>query len=153
LPEPAHSETTLLLIKPDAVAARHCGAILHRIEDAGFAVTGLEMRRVSRATAEDFYSIHRGKEFFAGLVGFIVSGPLVAVRIEGPDVRRRLREFVGATDPARAAAGTIRADFGTTIRRNAVHASNPQEDVEKELRFFFPGTNTQPAGGACPSEV
>ncbi len=112
-------------------------------------LTGLEMRHLNRTEAENFYRIHQDKEFFAGLVEFIVSGPLVAVRIEGPEVRRRLREFVGATDPAQAAPGTIRADFGTTVRRNAVHASNPDEDVERELEFFFPLSKPQPAGTAC----
>ncbi|MBM3323034.1 nucleoside-diphosphate kinase [candidate division WOR-3 bacterium] len=131
------SEATLLLIKPDAVAARRCGAVLARLEEAGFVITGLTMRQLDRGSAERFYSIHLEKEFFAGLVEFMTSGPLVAVRIEGPGVRRRLRDFVGATDPARAAPGTIRADFGTTVRRNAVHASNPDENVAKELAFFF----------------
>jgi len=131
------SEATLLLIKPDAVAARRCGAVLARLEEAGFVITGLTMRQLDRGSAERFYSIHLEKEFFAGLVEFMTSGPLVAVRIEGPGVRRRLRDFVGATDPARAAPGTIRADFGTTVRRNAVHASNPDENVAKELASFF----------------
>ena len=99
------------------------------------------MRRLSPDGAEYFYAIHRDKPFFPGLVEFMTSGPLVAVRLEGTDSRRRLREFVGATDPARAAPGTIRADFGTTVRTNAVHASNPDEDVEREIRFFFPDTN------------
>jgi nucleoside-diphosphate kinase len=138
LSESAQTEATLLLIKPDVVAARRSGAVLHRLEEAGFVITGLVLRQLSRAEAEEFYAIHQGKDFFAGLAEFMSSGPLVAVRVEGPGVRRRLREFVGATDPARAAAGTIRADFGTTVRRNAVHASNPDEDVEKELAFFFP---------------
>ncbi len=136
--ESARSEATLLLIKPDAVAARRCGAVLTRLEEAGFVITGLTMKQLDRRSAENFYSVHKDKEFFAELVEFMTSGPLVAVRIEGPDVRHRLREFVGATDPAQAAPGTIRADFGTTVRRNAVHASNPSEDVEKELAFFFP---------------
>ena len=113
--------------------------MLARIEAAGFAVTGLVMRRLTAAEAEGFYGIHRGKEFFAGLVEFITSGPLVAVRLEGEDVCRRVREFIGATDPGRAAPGTIRADFGTSVRTNAVHASNPVEDVRGELEFFFPG--------------
>jgi nucleoside-diphosphate kinase len=96
------------------------------------------MRHLSRAQAEWFYAIHRDKEFFAGLVEFITSGPLVAVRLEGHDACRRVREFVGVTDPSKAAPGTIRADFGTSVRSNAVHASNPEEDVRRELDFFFP---------------
>ncbi|HTW91819.1 MAG TPA: nucleoside-diphosphate kinase [bacterium] len=129
---------TLLLVKPDAVGKHHIGEILGRLETAGFAVTGLVMRRLSREEAEEFYAIHRGKEFFAGLVEFMTSGPLVAVRLDGPDVCRRVRAFVGLTDPSKAAPGTIRADFGTSVRTNAVHASNPDEDVRREVAFFFP---------------
>ena len=135
-----HVNQTLVLIKPDAVR-KHCiGEILGRLESAGFALTGLVMRRLDREQAEEFYAIHRGKEFFPGLVEFMTSGPLVAVLLEGEHVCYRVREFVGATDPARAAPGTIRADFGTSIRTNAVHASNPEEDVRRELEFFFPGS-------------
>lgn len=97
------------------------------------------MRRLSREQAAKFYAVHCGRDFYDGLVEFITSGPVVAVRIEGPNARQDLREMVGVTDPARAAPGTIRADFGATVRMNAVHASNPDEDVERELRFFFPG--------------
>ncbi len=129
---------TLVLIKPDAVSRHKIGEILGRLEGAGFELTGLVMRRLSREQAEEFYAIHRGKEFFAGLVDFMTSGPLVAVRLDGEDVCRRVREFVGVTDPRKAAPGSIRADFGTSVRMNAVHASNPDEDVRRELRFFFP---------------
>jgi nucleoside-diphosphate kinase len=96
------------------------------------------MRHLSRTQAEDFYSIHRGKDFFSGLVDFMVSGPLVAMWLEGENVCRRVRDFIGATDPAKAAPGTIRADFGSSVRTNAVHASNPDEDVGREVDFFFP---------------
>jgi nucleoside-diphosphate kinase len=101
------------------------------------------MRQLSRAQAEEFYAIHRGKAFFAGLVDFMTSGPLVAVRLEGNDACRRVREFIGVTDPGKAAPGSIRADFGTSVRTNAVHASNPEEDVRRELEFFFPGAGTR----------
>ncbi len=131
-------EPTLLVIKPDAVAARHSGEILARAEAAGFRLTGLRMLTLSTPDAERFYSIHRGKEFFQGLVEFITSGPVVAVRLEAANARRRLREFIGATDPAKAALGTVRRDFGTSLRHNAVHASNPDEDVDKELSIMFP---------------
>lgn len=136
--EPVDVERTLLLIKPDAVRARHTGEILARVERAGFVVTGLVMRRLDPAGAGEFYAIHRDKEFFAGLVEFMTSGPIVAARLEASGVRARLRQFVGATDPAVAEPGTIRADFGTAVRTNAVHASNPAEDVERELAHFFP---------------
>ena len=138
MPQPLNLNRTLLLIKPDAVGRHQVGEILGRLEAAGFEVTGLVMRRLSRAEAEGFYAIHRGKEFFPGLVEFITSGQLVAVRLEGEDVCRRVREFVGVTDPSKAAPGTIRADFGTSVRTNAVHASNPEEDVSRELELFFP---------------
>lgn len=137
---------TLLLIKPDAVGKHHIGEILSRLEAAGFLVTGLVMRRLSAEEAGAFYAIHRGKEFFPGLVEFITSGPLVAVRLEGPNVCRRVRDFVGVTDPSKAAPGTIRADFGTSVRTNAVHASNPDEDVRREVAFFFP----EPDDTSCP---
>jgi nucleoside-diphosphate kinase len=129
---------TLLLVKPDAVRERHVGEIIGRLEGSGFEITGLTMQRLSVTQAEDFYAVHRGKEFFPGLVEFITSGPLVAVRLEGDGVCGRVRSFVGATDPAKAAPGTIRADFGTSVRANAVHASNPEEDVRREVEFFFP---------------
>lgn len=132
------AEATLLLIKPDAVRARRIGEILRRLEEAGFEITGLQLRHLSPEEAGRFYAIHEGKPFFAGLVEFISSGPLVAVRLEAEEARRRVREFVGVTDPAQARAGSIRADFGTAVRTNAVHASNPEEDVENELHFFFP---------------
>ncbi len=129
---------TLVLIKPDAVNRHKIGEILTRLESAGFVVSGLIMRCLSRADAEEFYSSHRGKEFFEGLVDFMTSGSLVAVRLEGIDAVHRVREFVGVTDPGKAAPGSIRADFGTSVRMNAVHASNPEEDVLRELEFFFP---------------
>jgi nucleoside-diphosphate kinase len=128
----------LLLIKPDAVRQRHVGDIIARLERAGFDISGIAMRHLSRTQAEDFYSIHRGKDFFSGLVDFMVSGPLVAMWLEGENVCRRVRDFTGATDPAKAAPGTIRADFGSSVRTNAVHASNPDEDVGREVDFFFP---------------
>lgn len=138
-----HWEQTLLLIKPDAVSGQHIGEVLQRVEKAGFRITGLVMRQLSRAEAGKLYAIHRGKEFFSGLVDFIVSGPVVAVRLAAPSARERLREFVGATDPARAAPGTIRRDFGTSVRQNSVHASNPAEDVENELALFFGDSTKQ----------
>jgi len=134
------TEQTLLLIKPDAVRMRRTGEILARLEQAGFIVVGLRMMTLARDHAEAFYAIHRGKEFFDGLVQFICSGPLVAVLLEGDDCRARVRRFVGATDPARAAPGTIRAEFGTSLRMNAVHASNPEEDVAREVALMFPGS-------------
>jgi nucleoside-diphosphate kinase len=138
LSEPLSLNRTLLLIKPDAVGQHHVGDIIGRLEAAGFEISGLAVRRLGSEQAAGFYAIHRGKEFFPGLVEFITSGPLVAVRLDGENVCRRVRDFVGVTDPTKAAPGTIRADFGTSVRSNAVHASNPEEDVGRELEFFFP---------------
>lgn len=126
-----------MVIKPDAVKGRVIGEILTMVEKAGLKITGLVMRTLSRKEAERFYRIHRGKNFFAGLVEFISSGPVVAVRVEGEDARSRLRKLTGATDPKKADKGTIRRRFGSSVRRNAVHCANPQEDVDQELRFFF----------------
>ncbi|MCL6465439.1 MAG: nucleoside-diphosphate kinase [candidate division WOR-3 bacterium] len=137
-------ERTLLIIKPDAVKRGLIGAIISRLEQAGFNITRIIMKQLSRPEAEGFYAIHRGKEFFSGLVEFITSGPVVALLIEGAGCQHRLREFVGATDPAKAQPGTIRADFGTSVRMNAVHASNPEEDVDREINFFFPDQNQNP---------
>lgn len=133
-----HPERTLLLIKPDAVKELQIGEIISRVEKAGFLITGVVMRRLRPAEAEEFYAIHRGKDFFPGLVQFITSGPVVAVLIEGDNCQQRLRQFVGATDPGKAKPGTIRADFGTSVQMNAVHASNPDENVNREISLFFP---------------
>lgn len=130
-------EQTLLILKPDAVEKRCIGEVLRKVESAGFRITGLTMRTLTRTEAEGFYALHRDRDFFAGLVDFMTSGPIVACRLEADDARRRLRKLVGSTDPAEAVPGTIRADFGTSVRHNAVHAANPDEDVDRELGFFF----------------
>ncbi len=103
------------------------------VEKADLKITGLVMRRLSRAEAEGFYAVHQGKDFFSGLVEFICSGPVVAVKVEG-------EALAGDTDPSKAEPGTIRQRFGSSVRMNAVHAANPAEDVARELAFFF-GTN------------
>jgi nucleoside-diphosphate kinase len=130
-------EQSLLVIKPDAVKEGHIGEIITTVEKSGLKITGLVMRHLSSSEAERFYSVHKDKEFFAGLVEFISSGPVVAVRVAGENARLRLRQLVGDTDPAKAKPGTIRARFGSSVRMNAVHASNPAEDVAAELSFFF----------------
>lgn len=132
-------EETLLVIKPDAVSQGVVGEIITMVERSGLKITGMVMRRLSRKEAEGFYSIHKGKDFFPGLVEFIISGPVVALRIEGENCRQRVRELAGATDPAQAGPGTIRQRFGISVRANAVHASNPVEDVNREINFFFGG--------------
>ncbi|MGQ9708105.1 MAG: nucleoside-diphosphate kinase [bacterium] len=130
-------EQSLLVIKPDAVRRNCIGEILKMVEKAGLKISGLSMLQLDRAEAEEFYSIHRGQDFFTGLMDFITSGPVVAVRVEGENARRRLRELAGATNPEKAKRGTIRHQFGTSTMMNAVHAANPDEDVDKEINFFF----------------
>jgi nucleoside-diphosphate kinase len=130
---------TLAMIKPDAVERRLTGEILSRLEAAGFSVRGLRMMRLSRTEAEQFYSAHRGRDFFDGLVAYTSSGPVVGVALEGDDAVARLREIIGATDPADAAEGTIRRVYGETVRRNSVHGSDSPESAWGEIRFFFPG--------------
>ncbi|MEO0076805.1 MAG: nucleoside-diphosphate kinase [candidate division WOR-3 bacterium] len=130
-------EKTLLLIKPDAVKNKHIGEIISEIERE-FEIVGIKLTQLNRKQAEEFYAIHQGKDFFPSLIDFMTSGPIVALLLQGDNVRTRLREFIGATDPKMAKPGTIRARFGTSIQQNAVHAANPSEDPDKEISFFFP---------------
>ncbi|MEO0132084.1 MAG: nucleoside-diphosphate kinase [candidate division WOR-3 bacterium] len=131
-------EKTLLVIKPDAVRAGHIGEIITELERNNFEIVDIKYTRLSRGQAQRFYAIHKGKPFYKDLIDFITSGPVVGILLTGENVQRRLREFIGATDPKQAAPHTIRARFGTTITQNAVHASNPDEDPAKEIRIFFP---------------
>lgn len=132
-------ERTLAIIKPDAVARRLTGPILQRIEDAGFAVRAMRMLRLTKAEAEGFYAVHRQRPFFAGLTTFMSSGPIVVLALEAPDAIRRWRDLMGATDPAQAAPGTLRREYGTSIERNATHGSDGPETAAFELCYFFPG--------------
>lgn len=133
------TERTLSIIKPDAVAAGRAGAILSRLEDAGFRILAARMRRLTKAEAEAFYDVHRERPFFAGLCAFMSSGPCIALVLEGEGAIARLREIMGATDPARAAAGTIRKDFARSIEANAIHGSDGPDTARFEIGFFFPG--------------
>ena len=132
-------ERTLCIIKPDAVAARQAGQILARLEGAGFTVVALRMRRLSPAEAEGFYHVHRERPFFNSLVDFMASGPCVPMVLEGENAIVRLRELMGATDPAKAAAGTIRKDFASSIEANRIHGSDAAETARFEIGYFFPG--------------
>lgn len=134
----ARRDRTLLVVKPDAFRRRLVGAIVARIEGDGFEIRDVCLRRLTRADAERFYAVHRGKPFFDGLVEFMASGPAIALLLERAGAAARLRELVGATDPGRARPDTIRGQFGTSVRENAVHASNPDEDPQAEIRFYFP---------------
>lgn len=130
-------ERTFSIIKPDAVAAGHAGEILAEIEKAGFRVLALRMTRLSKEQAEGFYAVHRERPFFAGLVRFMTEGPIIVMALEREDAIRKLREVMGATNPANAAEGTIRKRFAENIERNCIHGSDAPETAEVELRYFF----------------
>ena len=130
-------ERTFSIIKPDAMAAGQAGEILALIQRAGFQVLALRMTRLTAEQARGFYAVHREKPFFAGLVKFMTEGPILVMALEREDAIKKLREVMGATNPANAAEGTIRKRFGTNIERNCVHGSDAPETAETELRFFF----------------
>ncbi|MGD9951758.1 MAG: nucleoside-diphosphate kinase [Burkholderiales bacterium] len=131
-------ERTLSIIKPDAVKKNVIGEILARFERAGLRVVAARMMHLSRAEAEGFYAVHRERPFFKDLVDFMVSGPVVVQVLEGPDAIAKNRELMGATDPRKAAKGTIRADFAESIDANAVHGSDGPETARTEIAYFFP---------------
>jgi len=128
---------TFLLLKPDALKKRVVGEIISMVEKAGFNILDLKMRKWERRDAEEFYEVHRGKEFFDGLVEFMISGPVIGLLLERENAVEELRKLVGATNPLKAEPGTIRNRFGTDVRINAVHASDSPESFEYEVRCFF----------------
>jgi len=130
-------EQTLSIIKPDAVAKNVIGKILARFEDAGLRIAATKKIQLSKADAEAFYAIHAERPFFADLVEFMISGPVVVTILEGEDAVVKNRELMGATNPKEAAAGTIRADFAESIDANAVHGSDSLENAAIEIAFFF----------------
>jgi nucleoside-diphosphate kinase len=134
-------ERTLSIIKPDAVAKNVIGQIYARFESAGLRVVAARMMHLSRAEAEAFYAVHSARPFFADLVKFMISGPVMVQVLEGDNAIAKNRELMGATDPKKAAAGTIRADFADSIDANAVHGSDAAETAAVEVAFFFPGMN------------
>jgi nucleoside-diphosphate kinase len=131
-------EQTLSIIKPDAVKKNLIGQILARFEAAGLRIVAARMMHLSRAEAEGFYAVHRGRPFFAALVEFMTSGPVLVQVLEGESAIARNRELMGATDPRKAAKGTIRADFAASIDANAVHGSDAPETARNEIAYFFP---------------
>jgi nucleoside-diphosphate kinase len=131
-------ERTLSIIKPDAVAQNVIGEILARFEKAGLKIVAARMAWLSRAEAEGFYAVHRERPFFRTLVDFMVSGPVMIQVLEGDNAIAKNRELMGATDPQKAAAGTIRADFAKSIDANAVHGSDAAETAKAEVAYFFP---------------
>lgn len=132
-------ERTFAIIKPDAVAAGKAGQILARIEGAGFTVKAMRLQHLSKREAEGFYAVHRERPFFGELTDFMSSGPCVLLALEAPDAIRKWRTLMGATDPAKADAGTLRRDFGTSIGNNATHGSDAPETAAFELGYFFRG--------------
>jgi len=131
------TERTLSIIKPDAVAKNAIGAIIARFEDAGLRVVSARMFQLTRERAEGFYAVHRERPFFPELVEFMTSGPVLVQVLEGENAIEKNREVMGATNPAEAAAGTIRADFANEITENAVHGSDSPENAEIEIAYFF----------------
>jgi nucleoside-diphosphate kinase len=132
-------ERTFAIIKPDAVAAHFIGRITQRIEDEGFQIRAMRMVHLSQREAEGFYAVHRERPFFASLTKFMSSGPAVVLALEAPDAIRKWRALMGATDPAKADAGTLRKEFGRSIEHNATHGSDAPETAAFELGYFFPG--------------
>ena len=130
-------ETTLAILKPDTVAAGNAGKVLAHLEAEGFTVRGLKVLHLSVAQARAFYGVHRERPFYGSLVAFMTEGPVVPVALERVNAVARLREVMGATDVAEAAAGTIRNLYGTSIERNAIHGSDSVENALQELAFFF----------------
>ena len=131
-------ERTLSIIKPDAVAKNVIGEIYMRFERAGLTIVAARMMRLSRTQAEGFYAVHRERPFFKDLVDFMISGPVIVQVLEGEDAIQKNRDLMGATDPKKAAKGTIRADFADGIDANAVHGSDSPETAATEIAYFFP---------------
>jgi nucleoside-diphosphate kinase len=139
-------ERTFSIIKPDAVKAGSAGGILARIEKDGFRIVALRLRHLTRAEAEGFYHVHRARPFFGSLTEFMSGGPCITMVLERDGAIARLRELMGATDPAKAAAGTIRKDFAASIEANAIHGSDAAETAAFEIGYFFPGIELPRSG-------
>lgn len=134
------TQRTLVLLKPDAVRRGLVGEIIGRIEaKAGWSITALELRTLDRATLAEHYAEHEGRPFYEPLMEFMVSGPSIAMIVEGERVIEGVRALSGPTDPIAAAPGSIRGDFGTIVRENLIHASDSEASAEREMKIFFPG--------------
>jgi len=133
-------ERTLSIIKPDAVARNVIGEIYARFEKEGLKIVAARMARLSRSEAEGFYAVHKGRPFFNDLVEFMISGPVMIQVLEGDNAILKNRDLMGATDPKKAAKGTIRADFAQSIDANAVHGSDAPETAATEITYFFPAS-------------
>ena len=133
----AELQRTLVIVKPDGIQRALVGEILRRLEQRGLRIVGLRLRHIDRALAEQHYAEHEGKGFYESLVRYITSGPVVTMVLEGPDAIAVTRATVGSTRPAEAAPGTIRADYGLTVGRNLIHASDKPESADREVALFF----------------
>ena len=138
---------TLAIVKPDAVRAGHTGKILALLETAGFVMRAARLVKLSAAQAEGFYDVHRERPFYRSLVTFMTSGPALALALERDDAVARLREVIGATDPAEAKPGTVRKLFAESKERNAIHASDSPENAAREVAFFFAEGELRELGG------
>jgi nucleoside-diphosphate kinase len=132
-------ERTLAIIKPDAVAKGVAGAIIQRIEQAGFQIRAMRRVQLTREQAGGFYAVHRERPFFGSLTEFMSSGPCIVMALEAPDAIKKWRTLMGATDPAKADPGTIRKEFAQSIEKNATHGSDAPETAAFEIGYFFPG--------------
>ena len=132
-------ERTFAIIKPDATAKQFTGSILQRIEESGFRIRAMKTLQLTQAEAAGFYAVHRERPFFKGLTEFMSSGPIVALVLEAPDAVKKWRALMGATDPAKADAGTIRKEFASSIGENATHGSDAPETAAFEIGYFFAG--------------
>ena len=132
-------ERTFAIIKPDAVAARYTGRIIQRIEEAGFTIRAMRLVHLTQREAEGFYAVHRERPFFGSLTSFMSSGPAIVLVLEAEDGIKKWRTLMGATDPAKADANTLRKDFGASIENNATHGSDAPETAAFELGYFFRG--------------
>jgi nucleoside-diphosphate kinase len=130
-------ERTFSIIKPDAVAAQQTGAILAMLQDAGFKLLAMRMMQLTERNAQAFYAVHKERPFFGGLVKFMTEGPIVVLALEREDAVKKLRDIMGATNPANCAEGTIRKKFAANIERNCIHGSDAPETAAQELQFFF----------------
>ncbi len=130
-------QKTLTILKPDTVGAGRAGAVIASIEEAGFRIRAARMLHLTRSQAEGFYAVHRERPFFGDLVAFMTEGPVIVMVLEAEDAVSKLRELMGATDPAKAGDGTIRKRFATNIERNAIHGSDAPETAAVEIAYFF----------------
>jgi nucleoside-diphosphate kinase len=138
-------ERTLCIVKPDAVEKRRTGAILQRIEEGGFKIVALRQTHLARAEAEGFYEVHRARPFFGELVQFMTRSPVVIAVLERDAAVTGWRDLMGATDPAKAAAGTIRKQFGSNVGENATHGSDSLDNAKREISYFFSGAEVSPS--------